>query len=97
MFSELIKQRDGYSQAASKWFSRYKNSCGITSKTKTFHSFRHTVANHLKQKDVEPSKISAILGHKDESMAMGRYGKPYEPIVLQETIEQLDYPLPFDQ
>jgi integrase len=94
LFPELKKQRDGYSQTASKWFSRYKEKCGIFDKSKVFHSFRHTVANHLKQKGVDGKLIMAILGHKDESMTTGRYGKPYEPNVLMQVIEQLDFSLP---
>jgi len=94
LFGELNKQRDGYSQSASKWFSRYKSKCGVTDRNKTFHSFRHTVANTLKQKGVDGKMISAILGHKDDSITTGRYGKSYEPKVLLPIIEQLDYQLP---
>jgi len=94
LFPELKKQRDGYAQTASKWFNdRYRKSCGVTGEGKCFHSFRHTVANHLKQKGVEPVKIAAIIGHKDESMTTGRYGDPYRPTALKEIIEMLDFDL----
>jgi integrase len=40
LFPELKKQRDGYSQAAQKWFNaRYKKGCGVIDSKKTFHSF----------------------------------------------------------
>ena len=60
-------------------------------KRKTYHSFRHTVADHLKQKGVAKEKISAILGHKDESITTGWYGKPYEPAILVPVIEMLQF------
>lgn len=87
LFPELNKQRDGYSQAASKWFGRLKDGRGL--KGKTFHSFRHTFANTLKQEDVEKEKVAALMGHKDDSMTFGRYGKPYESSVLKEVVEKL--------
>jgi integrase len=95
LFPELKPDKYGsYGASASKWFSRYKTGCGITISTKAFHSFRHTVANHLKQKGIEREKIAAILGHKDESMTTGRYGKPYESPVLVEVLMRLKFDLP---
>lgn len=91
LFPELKKGRDGYSQDASKWFSRYRAKCGVNGNGKTFHSFRHTVLNHLKQRDAIKEKIAAIAGHKDESITTGRYGKPYAPQALDEVIEMLDF------
>lgn len=91
LFPELKKQRDGYSQAASKWFSRYRKRCGVKNEQKTFHSFRHTVIDYLKQNGAAKEKIAAIAGHKDESVTMGLYGKPYEPVNLHSVIEALDF------
>jgi integrase len=93
LFPELKKQRDGYSQAASKWFGRYRRRVGVHSKTKAYHSFRHTVGNHLKQKGLPGEQIGAILGHKDESITTGRYGKEYGPAFLKEIVEQLEFDL----
>lgn len=84
LFPELKPDKYGnFGASATKWFGRYKRTCGITERDKTFHSFRHTVANHLKQKGVEPTQIAATLGHKDESMTTGRYSNPYEPRVFK--------------
>jgi len=93
LFPELKHQRDGYSQSASKWFGRYRITNGVPHKRKNFHSFRHTVANHLKQKNVTKEQIAAILGHKDESVTTGLYGKAYTSDVLRPVIEMLDYPI----
>lgn len=94
LFPELKKRRDGYSQEASRWFSRYRKSCGVTDDLKTFHSFRHTVLNFLKQPDdMNEKKNAAVAGHKDESITTGLYGKPYEPKALVNVIESLDFPI----
>jgi integrase len=95
LFPELQKQRDGYSQRVSKWFARYKKQCGILDSTKVFHSFRHTVSNHLKQKGVSRELAAAILGHSEDSMTYGRYAKKYSPQVLLPVISQLDYGVDF--
>lgn len=88
LFPELKKQRDGFSQAASKWFIRYREKHRVG---KTFHSFRHTFIDELKQLDVDDKKISALVGHKDESMTTGRYGKPYKPEILYPAVCMLDF------
>ncbi len=88
LFPELKKQRDGYGQAASKWFGRYRKRCGVQH---PFHSFRHTFIDVLKQLDAEPKKIEALVGHKDSSMTGGRYGKPYKVEVLYPVICMLNF------
>ena len=93
LFPELSKQRDGYGAAASKWFARYRKRCGITEQGKVFHSFRHTVANQLKQSGTSIEKVAAIMGHVDESETFGRYGKTYHPSVLAVVINTLSYPV----
>ncbi|MDD2499609.1 MAG: site-specific integrase [Geobacter sp.] len=96
LFPELNKGRDGYSQDASKWFARYRARCGVNGDDKTFHSFRHTALNHLKQRGAVKEKIAAIAGHKDRSITTGHYGKPYESQALIEVIEMLDFHLKCD-
>ena len=81
------------SSAYSKWFSRYKNLIGITDPKITFHSFRHTFIDQLKQLDVPDGKIQELVGHANHSITTGRYGKPYRPAALKEIIEGLDYGL----
>ena len=75
LFSELKRQRDGHATQAGKWFNeRYKRQCGIESPKRTFHSFRHTVINQLKQKGCAKEKIQAIVGQKDGSVTFDVYG-----------------------
>lgn len=84
---------DGYGKYPSKWFSFQRDK--VLNKDerykKTFHSLRHTVANELKQMGVEYSPASYLLGHTDETMTYGRYGKDYNPKLLKDVIEKLDF------
>ena len=91
VFPELILQRDGYGQAASKWFSRYKRRVGIVSEKKAFHSFRHTVAHELKNQGCSEHEIAAIMGHTTGSLSMEHYGKRYRLQRLKEVIEKLQF------
>ena len=96
IFPELPwKELDGYQRNASKWFSDYRRRCGIVSAKKTFHSFRHTVSNHLKQRGCIAEQVSSLLGHATESITFDRYGKEYCPEVMRRVVEQLDYGVSF--
>ena len=91
LFPELKLTRDGYGQAASKWFARYAKSCGVDEQGKVFHSFRHTVVDCLKQAGVPREKIAALVGHEDETETFGRYGKDFNSKVMKEVIEVLGF------
>ena len=92
LFPELPRQRDGYSQTPSKWFGKFKVKVGITSQFKVFHSFRHTVANTLKQADVPRDQAAEILGHdRGKDVTYGRYGKSSEAKRQLEVIKKLDF------
>lgn len=92
IFDELKMIKHRYSHYPSRWFGEYKISRGIVSKKKTFHSFRHTLINNLKQQQVTDYIIAELVGHTMESMTMSRYGKNYNPELLyKEAILKLDY------
>jgi hypothetical protein len=95
VFEELKKQRDGYSQGVSKWFGRFLRQAGILDRKKVFHSFRHTVATVLRDREVPQEKIGAILGHSDESNVTARYAKRFSVESLRAEIEKLDFDLPY--
>ena len=82
-----------YSAAYSKWFGRYKTLIGFTDHKLTFHSFRHTFIDRLKQLDVAEGKIQELVGHANHSITTGRYGKPYRPAALKQVIDALGYGL----
>lgn len=93
LFPELTRRRDGYGQTVTKWFTRYKISCGIDGEggKKVFHSFRHTFVNRLKQDiSVNDTLISELVGHSVDNITMGRYGKRYRPQILKEAVEKIE-------
>lgn len=91
LFPELPLKRDGYGQIVSKWFQRYRRQCGISDDGKVFHSFRHTVIDRLKQADVPKEKIAALVGHEDDSVTFGRYGKDFSPSIMQGVVAALNF------
>ncbi|MGR5435241.1 DUF6538 domain-containing protein [Vibrio owensii] len=84
---------DGYGKYPSKWFSIQRDKALTKEERdkKTFHSFRHTVANEFKQMGIEYSPASYILGHANESMTYGRYGKDYSPSILKPIVDSLSF------
>ncbi|MBW3697962.1 site-specific integrase [Vibrio sp. T187] len=81
--------RDGMGFNASKWFSRLRGKLSITSPD--FHSFRHTVADELKQNRIQELQASALLGHKDQTITYARYGKDLNITLLAETVDALSF------
>jgi integrase len=57
---------------------------------KDFHSFRHTLADHLKQKGVAESLVGGLLGHQAGGITFNRYGKDFRPEVLARIVEMLE-------
>lgn len=74
LFPELEAVRGKLGHAPSKWFGRYKIKQGITDPKKTFHSFRHTLIDELRDAGVQDSLIKRIVGHEDSSVTFGIYG-----------------------
>jgi integrase len=94
IFLELKRIKDRYSHYASRWFAKFVKGSGIVAapNTKVFHSFRHTVTDHLFKKDVPERVISMLVGHALIGETGGRYGKRYEAKLLYEkTVLKLDY------
>jgi len=97
LFPELSYHKyHGYSATPSKWFARHRVLTGLSksAEKKDFHSFRHTLADDLKQRGVAESLIAGILGHSTGGITFGRYGKDYTPEVLAPIIDMLDWDLP---
>ena len=94
LFPELNRYQNKYSHYASKWFSDWKAKVGIQapSREKTFHSFRHTFTDNLKQQLIEISIVDELTGHAIQGESFGRYGKPYRiKTLLEEGVMKLDY------
>lgn len=90
VFPELVcHKKHGYAAAASKWFAKVRKQVGLKGEEgkKDFHSFRHTFADHLKQKGAPESLVGGLLGHQSEGITFGRYGKDFRPEVLLPVVE----------
>ena len=83
LFQELKISEGNYNKNVSTFFNkRYLPNLGLKTDKKNFHSFRHTVSDHLKQKGVEPHFINELLGHSSDNIDMDRYGNGYNPDIL---------------
>lgn len=93
LFPELVRGRDGYGQVPSKWYGRFRDRLGWQPQKPNldFHSFRHTVANALKQSGQQQAHISALLGHLQESVTIGIYGDNFAPPIMKKLVEMLDF------
>ena len=83
LFHELKLSEGSYIRNVSRFFNqRYLTKLGLKTKRKTFHSLRHTVINHLKQKGVDISYVNDLVGHTHGNIDHGRYGKGYNCDIL---------------
>ncbi|MGR5321153.1 site-specific integrase [Vibrio sp. DNB22_19_1] len=89
IFPELPLVKGYYSTNASKWFSRRRETLGL-GRGKDAHSFRHSVINELKQKEVPPELITELVGHEQKTETMKTYSQQYRPLVLQKYVEMID-------
>lgn len=83
------RESDGYCSSLGKWFQRFNREFITKDPLKTFHSLRHTFADSLKQLGVQEVLIAELMGHANQSITTGRYGKRYQPKVLLEAISKL--------
>ena len=92
LFPRLVRRDiDGYCPALGNWYGRFNRKYITNDPLKTFHSLRHSFADTLKQQGVQESVISELMGHANDSITTGRYGKRYQPRVLLEAIVMLQY------
>ena len=83
LFEHLPYGEGSYGRNVSKfWNQRYLPKLGLKTNKKNFHSLRHSVADHLKQKGVEPHFINELLGHSQGDISSDRYGSAYNPDIL---------------
>jgi integrase len=60
--------KDGFGEAWSKWFGRYKRELGITNKASVFHSFRHGFKDAARAARVSEELHDALTGHTGSSV-----------------------------
>ncbi|MBI6623491.1 site-specific integrase [Pseudomonas rhodesiae] len=91
LFPELEPVRGKLGHAPSKWFSRYRIKMGITDPKKTFHSFRHTFIDDLREAQVQDSLIKRTVGHEDSAVTFGVYGSRIPIKAMVEAIQHLRF------
>ncbi|TSK05951.1 MAG: site-specific integrase [Geobacter sp.] len=84
---------DGYCPALGNWYGRFNRKHVTDDPLKTFHSLRHAFADTLKQLGCQESLLSELMGHANDSITTGRYGKRYQAKVLMEAVRRIDYSL----
>ena len=93
LFSELEPTRGKLGHAPSKWFGRYKTKLGITDPRKTFHSFRHTLIDEMRDAGVQDSLIKRIAGHEDSSVTFGIYGSRTPMNAIMDAMKHIELPI----
>ncbi|CVI54557.1 Site-specific recombinase XerD [Agrobacterium deltaense NCPPB 1641] len=88
--------KNGWGRQQSRWFNdRLLVQLGLKSKTRVFHSLRHTVNTRLLQAGVADPLVKSIIGHEQDGMTHRQYFK--EGFTLQqrrEAMQKLDYGTP---
>jgi integrase len=92
LFPELEPVRGKLGHAPSKWFSRYRTKMGVSDPKKTFHSFRHTMIDDLREAQVQDSLIKRMVGHEDAAVTFGVYGSRIPIKAMVEALGHLSLP-----
>ncbi|WP_458374241.1 site-specific integrase [Pseudomonas laurylsulfatiphila] len=92
LFPELEAVRGKLGHAPSKWFSRYRIKMGITDPKKTFHSFRHTMIDDLRDAGIQDSLIKRIAGHEDSAVTFGVYGSRIPIKAMVDALKHISLP-----
>lgn len=93
LWMNLKKKTGKYGNSFTPWMQKINRIYITKDPKKSFHSFRHSFINNLKQSRADKSVIKGIVGHEDGSITYDRYGKSYEPNVMLTEILKLDYGL----
>ena len=80
----------------------YLKKVGIVStekKSKSFHSFRHTVRTTLTELDIPERTIDAIVGHASEARSIGSKMYTHSKLIKQkvDAIKKLNYDIDFSK
>lgn len=99
LFPELKPHKTkGYGRPASAWFNESLLAGRLKlerNRSKSFHSFRHSVSTLLKEKGVSSELRAQLLGHvRGETETEVRYSKDLKPIHMIEVVEKIDFSLP---
>jgi len=93
LFPELARQGTykKYSDAVSKWFTRYRRQIDLYEPGKDFHSLRQSFTTFLHRAGAPQPQVAALLGHKEQGETGGRYHKGFSPAGLAPIVGLLNY------
>lgn len=92
LFPELKKSGDRtYSHEASKWFSRFLINAGVKTDKTSYHSFRHTFRDAMRQAELSPGIVAALGGWDDKEGVSSTYGQGYKMSKLYEAMEKIQH------
>jgi integrase len=94
LFPQLEAVRGKLGHAPSKWFGRYKTKLGISDPKKTFHSFRRTLIDDLRDVGVQDSLIKRIAGHEDGAVTFSIYGSRSPLKAMADAQHHINLPTP---
>ncbi|RVU13472.1 site-specific integrase [Rhizobium sp. RMa-01] len=85
--------KNGWGRQQSRWFNeRLLVHLNLKTKTRVFHSLRHTVNTRLLQLNVPDPLVKAIIGHEPEGMTQKQYFKEgYTLAQRNEALQKLDF------
>lgn len=94
LFPDLPMGSNGtYSAVFSKRFSHFLKTLNIKTDKTSFHSFRHTFIDALRNTDVPREVREALVGHLDRRTAHDNYGSAIGVLRLYEGLKKLKYDL----
>lgn len=92
LFPELNAVKGKYSHHPSIWFGKLKTRLGFPARQKVFHSFRHRMADMLREVRAEDYLIKRILGHETGTVTHDLYGDSKGLVKpLYSVLKQVDF------
>ncbi len=77
----------------SKQLNRWLRGAGVTDSRKSVQSFRGTFATRLKDLGVAEYHIAEVVGHENDNITSGRYGKRTNLAALRDVVARLQLPV----
>ena len=93
LFDLTIIKGGKYNSQTQHWFARYLDRIKITSKTKVFHSFRHTFETMATEKRIPPQYQNAICGWSEEGIGQRVYAHKKNMKVMLQEISKVSFPI----
>lgn len=95
--SQLFKYKpigtiEDWSRTYCRQLARLQSQIGMKPNHRpTAYGFRHTFTDEMKQLDVSEHIVAQMVSHSNLNITYSRYGKDVQVIVLQKSIEKIEY------